>query len=67
MIYEREVRFSMKELNNHKNFPSILIIRKKKLSTTTYNNMQGWTNALKNFMRVQTVKSNDLINVRTKE
>ena len=39
MIYEREVGFSAKELENETNFPSILIVRKKKETRAVLNNM----------------------------
>ena len=67
MVYEREVHFSAKELENQVNFPSILIVRKKKETRAIYNNMQGWTNSLKTYMKAQTMKCTELINQRTKE
>ena len=33
MIYEREIHFSEKELNDERLFPNILIVRKKKIVT----------------------------------
>ena len=69
MIYERELHFSEQQFENKKNFPDILIVRKRKDQDIrlNLNNWQGVMNMFKTQLKLQTENCIETINQKSKE
>jgi hypothetical protein len=69
MIYEREVHFSKKEIDNPFYFPKILIVRRQKSITDTENQqtMSEVIASLKAYMKGQSQTYTNLLHDKTKE
>ena len=48
-------------------FPGILIVRKMKTNKPMKSNMSNWSKTIKNYVKSQTLKAIDQVNLKTKE
>ena len=67
MIYEKEMYFNERDLENEIYFPNILIVRKAKINNQIVNNFQNYFRILKSYIKDQSEMGGSLISFKAKE
>lgn len=67
LIYEREIHFKKDEFENEVFFPEIIIVRKKKEGNDGIDNWHNYAKVMKNFIKEQNLKSEQLVSQRIKD